>query len=337
MTARGSNHLAKNEIQLENFGKNYILTLIEELDIRKRKRDISDELYETLKKNYYHVLESAEEKSYIRDGFATYEAIIPDLETIHVNVQSFIRRLEYIEEEKKRNPLKQRGLKKSKLTNEDRVLLTLYYLRHYPTFINLADIFEFSESYCQKIYSRYAIIFTQVETLPLSKNLLENPPDTLIIDVTEQPIERPVKGQKPYYSGKKKKHTVKVQILSDAMGEILSVDCASVQQHDFSIFKESDILIHPNSELLADSGYQGLNKYHENSVIPIKKKKGVPQTKEAKIHNKALSKRRILIENINRLCQIFRCVKEVYRGQHKNYGLIWRLVAALVNLRCRSI
>ncbi len=101
MTARGSNHLAKNEIQLENFGKNYILTLIEELDIRKRKRDISDELYETLKKNYYHVLESAEEKSYIRDGFATYEAIIPDLETIHVNVQSFIRRLEYIEEEKK--------------------------------------------------------------------------------------------------------------------------------------------------------------------------------------------------------------------------------------------
>ena len=45
----------------------------------------------------------------------------------------------------------------------------------------------------------------------------------MIINVTEQPIERPVKGQKPYYSGKKKRHTVKIQILSEAIGEILSV------------------------------------------------------------------------------------------------------------------
>ncbi len=78
----------------------------------------------------------------------------------------------------------------------------------------MADIFEISESYCQKIYSRYARILAKVETLPNRKKLLENPPDTLIIDVTEQPIERPVKGQKPYYSGQKKKHTIKVQILA---------------------------------------------------------------------------------------------------------------------------
>ena len=80
--------------------------------------------------------------------------------------------------------------------------------------------------------------------------------------------------------------------------------CAKGKQHDFSIFKESDILRQKDSELLADSGYQGLNKYHENSVIPMKKKKGVPQTAEAKIHNKALSKRRIFKININRLCKI---------------------------------
>jgi len=110
----------------------------------------------------------------------------------------------YIKEEKKRNPLKQRGLKKSKLSLEDCLLLTIYYLRHYPTFINLAEVFDISESYCYKIYSRYVKILAQVETLPNRKKLLENPPETLIIDVTEQPIERPVKGQKPYYSGKKK-------------------------------------------------------------------------------------------------------------------------------------
>ena len=113
--------------------------------------------------------------------------------------------------------------------------------------------------------------------------------------------------------------------------------CEKGKRHDFSIFKSSNILIHPDSELLADSGYQGIKKYHKNSVIPIKKKKGVPSTAKIKIHNKALSKRRILIENINRLCKIFRCVKDVYRGKHKNYGLNWRLVAALVNLRTHSI
>ena len=69
----------------------------------------------------------------------------------------------------------------------------------------------------------------------------------------------------------------------------------------------------------------------------MKKKKGIPLTPEAKAHNKALSNRRILIENINRLCKIFRGVKDVFRGKHKNYGLTWRLVAALVNLRYSSI
>jgi transposase len=113
--------------------------------------------------------------------------------------------------------------------------------------------------------------------------------------------------------------------------------CAKGRQHDFSLKKASHVLIPKDSQLLADSGYQGLNKYHNNSILPIKKKKGKPQTPEDKAHNKALSKRRILIENINRLCKIFRSVKEVYRGQHKNYSLIWHLIAALVNLRYSSI
>ena len=110
----------------------------------------------------------------------------------------------YIAEEKKHNPLKQRGVKKSKLSLADSILLTIYYLRHYPTFMNLADVFDITESYCYKTYYKIAKILAKVETLPNRKNLLENPPETLIIDVTEQPIERPVKGQKLYYSGKKK-------------------------------------------------------------------------------------------------------------------------------------
>ncbi|MFZ2450493.1 MAG: hypothetical protein WAW36_08240, partial [Methylovulum miyakonense] len=39
----------------------------------------------------------------------------------------------------------------------------------------------------------------------------------------------------------------------------------------------------------------------------------------------ALSKRRVFIEHVNRRCKIFRIVKDVYRGKHKNYSLTWNL------------
>ena len=114
---------------------------------------------------------------------------------------------------------------------------------------------------------------------------------------------------------------------------IMSVVCGKGRQHDFTIFKINRVFIHPGSLFLADSGYQGLQKHHKNTTLPIKKKKGIPLTIKAKAHNKALSKQRIFIENVNRRCKIFRITKEVYRGKHKNYSLTWRLVSALVNLR----
>jgi hypothetical protein len=107
--------------------------------------------------------------------------------------------------------------------------------------------------------------------------------------------------------------------------------------HDFKIYKESNVLIAASSKLLADLGYQGLLKHHKHSDLPIKRKKKIALTSEEKVSNKALSKQRILIEHINRRCKIFRIVKEVYRGKHKNHGLTWRLVAALVNLRYDAI
>ncbi|MDP3875487.1 MAG: transposase family protein [Methylobacter sp.] len=70
--------------------------------------------------------------------------------------------------------------------------------------------------------------------------------------------------------------------------------------------------------------------------MPAKKKKGQPLSAEDKANNKALAKRRVFIENVNRRCKIFRIVKDVSRGKHKNYSLTWSLVAAIVNLRYDS-
>ena len=103
----------------------------------------------------------------------------------------------------KKNPNKLKGQKPS-INIEDKVLLTLYYLRHYPTFKDLGDTFSISESYANKIYHTILTILVQELHVPGSKELSKADLDTIVIDVSEQEIERPVKKQKDYYSGKKK-------------------------------------------------------------------------------------------------------------------------------------
>jgi len=100
------------------------------------------------------------------------------------------------------NPMKKRGVT-SKITRECKLLLTLAYLRHYPTFSNLGDMFGISESYANKIYhniTNYLIRFTHAKK---TSDLVWDNITVVIVDAAEQPMERPVKKQKTYYSGKK--------------------------------------------------------------------------------------------------------------------------------------
>ncbi len=109
----------------------------------------------------------------------------------------------HIEKLHKKNPNLTKGVKSS-LSIEDKTLLTLYYLRHYPTFANLGNTFNISESYANKIYHYILNIMVKTLHVNTSKQLLNKEIDTIVIDVSEQPIERPVKKQKQNYSGKKK-------------------------------------------------------------------------------------------------------------------------------------
>ena len=61
---------------------------------------------------------------------------------LHLHVKLAV----YLDEQKALNPLSRCARKDSKLTLEDRLLLTLYYFRHYPALINLAAVFGISES-----------------------------------------------------------------------------------------------------------------------------------------------------------------------------------------------
>ena len=103
---------------------------------------------------------------------------------------------------KQKKLIRKRG-KPSSLTIADQLLLTLLYLRQYDTFLELGDKFSISESYAQKRYTFISKRLMKALDLPNDKDLTaENL--QLVADVTEQEIERPVKKQKSYYSGKKR-------------------------------------------------------------------------------------------------------------------------------------
>lgn len=114
---------------------------------------------------------------------------------------------------------------------------------------------------------------------------------------------------------------------------ILSVICRKGAIHDFRILKESRLPLQRAIAKLGDAGYQGLEKLYENSQTPVKKTKKRPLTAQDIAYNRALARKRIRIEHVNRRCKIFRITKDTYRGKHKNYGKTWNVVAALVNLR----
>lgn len=84
-------------------------------------------------------------------------------------------------------------------------------------------------------------------------------------------------------------------------------------------------------QCLADKGYQGIRKYHANSLIPKKKPRKSRLSQEDKRQNKQLAQRRITLEHINRKLKIFRILAEKYRNRRQRFGLRFNLIAGLYN------
>ena len=65
-----------------------------------------------------------------------------------------------MESEKEKNAMKRRGIT-GNFSVEDKLLLTLYYLRHYTTFSVLGSVFSISEAYAHEIYHRFSSILVK--------------------------------------------------------------------------------------------------------------------------------------------------------------------------------
>lgn len=104
------------------------------------------------------------------------------------------------------------------------------------------------------------------------------------------------------------------------------------KRHDFRLFKESGVHIHPNIRSLTDTGYQGIHKLHKNSELPKKKTKKNPLTKEDKKKNRALSSERVVNENVIGMLKRFKIISDRYRNRRKRFGLRFNLIAAIYNI-----
>ena len=116
------------------------------------------------------------------------------------------------------------------------------------------QIFKVDETTVCRAIRRIAPLAEQVLKIKPEKLLSENDLQLLIVDATEQRIERP-KNQRDYYSGEKHAHTIKTEIVTDSKGRIFQVSKPyEGRVHDFEIRKTEGPL--PSIPILADSGYK---------------------------------------------------------------------------------
>jgi transposase len=112
---------------------------------------------------------------------------------------------------------------------------------------------------------------------------------------------------------------------------VVSVRVGKGKIHDFKLWKKTKIRLHPKVKLLADSGYEGLQKLKVCTEKPLKRTKKNPLTREQKRQNRELSGRRIKVEHAIRRLKIFRLLSERYRNRRKRFGLRINLIAAIIN------
>lgn len=104
------------------------------------------------------------------------------------------------------------------------------------------------------------------------------------------------------------------------------------KRHDFKLFKESKIRIHPDIKTITDTGYQGIKKLHCKSELPKKKSKKNPLTKEDKKKNQELASERVVNENVIGMLKRFKIIADRYRNRRKRFGLRFNLIAGIYNL-----
>ncbi len=215
---------------------------------------------------------------------------------------------------------------------EDHLLVMLILYRCHITQDFLALLYGVDKGTICRSLGRIEKLARKVLAVKRSITVTEEEAQSLLIDATEQPMERPQRKQKVWYSGKKKHHSIKAEIITTEKGRIVSVSkSAPGTVHDITIRRRGPPLPE-NAYAYADSGYQGYQEDHSALDIPYKKPKKGKLTKSEKEYNHALSRFRVRVEHAIGRMKKFRILADRYRYPRSRHSVKFALIAGITNL-----
>lgn len=239
-------------------------------------------------------------------------------------------------------------------TVEDKLLFILFYFRLYPTQEVLGFLFGLGQPQANFWVHRLTPILNAAlgyeMQLParnpatLEEVLAACPALEFVIDGTERPRQRPKdpQRQQEFYSGRKKRHTVKNIVVTDReSGRILGLGQTQPgRMHDKAAAEAEEYRFPPGSHLWEDTGFQGYDPEGVTVHRPRKKPPKGELTSEEKEQNRAMARERIGVEHSIGGVKVFRIVREPFRNHRSSFeDVVMETACGLHNWRlaCRRL
>lgn len=246
---------------------------------------------------------------------------------------------------KHQRPDRQRAIgggAKRKLTPAQEVLLVLIYLRHNVAHEVVGQMFGVSADLSENLFHELVPLLRELfpaNRCEAEKRYRREGPrlevekiDRVLIDSFETAIPRPSNKdrQKRVYSGKKKRHTLKTQVVSDTQGEVLDVDAGHRgPAADKKIYETSQVKeLFPQAAKQADLGYLGT----DGVETPQRKPRGGQLTEAQRAENRQKASVRVHVEHGIRRLKAFKIVRENYRHAIGLFPMVVSTVVGLVHL-----
>ena len=217
---------------------------------------------------------------------------------------------------------------------EDHLLILLIYYRCYVTQEFIGFFYNVHKSAICRAVQCIESLAKPLFGVKREPRISRKEAEALIIDCTEQPIHRPGDDavQKAHYSGKKKRHTLKTELIVTEKGRIASVSPSHPgSRHDLSVRRGGPGLP-KGARAYGDSAYQGYGKEHKAIDYPYKKPRGGELSEEEKEYNKGLSRFRVRVEHKIGQVKRFRIVSGRFRNPRRTHFTKTSIIAGIVNM-----